>query len=253
MAKIKLSLILTALVFLCFSCGQDTSSEDISPPEAPIWCEKSVEYAEIETGIDAVPQGNWIYLEWEPNTDEDLAGYQVWRMAEDDTTETFQLLQILTLTQLTNPNQPNFTDMSSEVAPDPSTGFERGYYYSLNAFDDLGNQSSFSDTIYYELLRKPQSLSIDAGLDTVRWSYPVLPEQDVYFVIRIVRAFSGDYVWLAKYYVYQEPFAVLYNFDEGAGLMGIGEYYMRIDVSYMNTVDELYNGAESNLYYFTIQ
>jgi len=253
MKKLSLPLICLSCLMV-FSCGEDTIDEDITAPMPPELVEKSVEYAMVENGIDAVPGGNWIYLQWDPNTEDDLAGYQIWRMAEDDTNQTFLLLQNLSLTQLTSIEQPEFTDMSPEVAPNPFTGFGRGYYYYITAYDDMGNQSAASDTAYYKLLKKPQSLSVDADLDTVRWSYPIAPEEDVYFVLRIVRVPSGDYVWITRYYNFQDPFAVPYNFDGSAiGFMGSGKYYFRVDVSYLTDYGDLYNGAESNLLYYTVE
>ena len=202
-------IIIACIALLIISCAQESDEEDTSSPASPQIISKSVEWAQIETGIDAVPEGNWIYMEWHANQEEDLEGYQIWRRGEDDTVDTYLLLDILPLTLLYDPANPEYTDMSPEVAPNPLTGEARGYYYYLTAYDKNGNQSLPSDTIYYKLMRKPIAVFLDAEYDTVKWSYPYNVGYDVEFVIRVFRMDNGNYVWSVKYSGGQEPYACL--------------------------------------------
>ena len=72
-------------------------------------------------------------------------------------------------------------------------------------------------------------------------------------MIRVYRQDTGLYVWRAKYSGGQDPYAVKYNFDNSSNLLGLGDYYLRVDV-YPKTVPyEKYSGAESNLHTFTVQ
>ena len=241
------------MLLLFISCGENSEENDVSAPEAPEMIVKSVEFAQIETGVDAVPEGDWIYFEWEPNDEEDLEGYEIWRMGEDDSLQVFELIEILSLTQMANASQPEYTDRMAIVAPDPNSGDARGYYYYVTAYDGSGNISSPSDTVYYKLLRKPLSVSIDSDLETVRWSYPYNLEQDVKFIIRVVRQSTGQHVWLVQYSVGQDPYEVSFNFDGSALLMGPGDYYLRVDVTPSIIIGNKYSGAESQIHEFTIQ
>ncbi len=240
-------------MFIIFSCAEDTLDNDIVAPAPPEFIQKSVEFAQIETGIDAVPQGNWIYLEWVPNTEEDLEGYEIWRRFEDDSSQSFTLLEILPLTQIFDPQNPQYTDRSPEIAPDPLTGQERGYYYYLTAYDENGNISIPSDTVYYRLMRKPVSVSFNANYDSVQWSYPYNIQYDIEFVIRLYKEIANTYIWLARYSGGQDPYSVKYNFDGSSGLMGAGEYWLRVDVMPQLDQGDKYSGAESQQYNFTIQ
>jgi len=240
-------------ILLMLSCAKETSEEDISAPASPQMIDKSVEWAQLEAGIDAVPEGDWIYLEWEANQEEDLEGYQIWRMAEEDTAETYTLLEILPLSQLMEPEAPEYTDMSPEAAPDPQTGEGRGYYYYLTAYDQTGNQSLPSDTVYYKLMRKPIAVNIAVNLDTIRWSYPYNLDYDVDFAIRVFRADNGYYIWSVKYSGGQDPYAVKFNYNGSANYMGMGDYLLRVDIMPKFILEEKYSGAESNYYYFTVE
>ena len=249
----KILLIGIAAIMLFVGCGQDSDDTDTVAPDAPLFVQKSVEFAEVEFGIDAVTQGNWIYLEWLPNQEDDLEGYQLWRKGENDTTGIFTMLDILPVTQLIDASNPEYSDMSPEIAPNPSSGMTEGFYYYLTAYDRNGTISAPSDTVYYMLMRKPIAVNMDAAYDTVRWSYPFNTGIDVEFVIRVYRQDSGFYIWRSKYSGGQDPFTVKYNFDNSANLMGVGDYYLRVDVYPKTIQDEKYSGAESNLHAFTVQ
>lgn len=238
---------------LLSSCGKNSDVDDVDPPAPPEMIVKSVEFAQNETGVDAVPDGDWIFFEWEPNNEEDLEGYEVWRRPEADSLQVYQLIDILSLTQMSNADEPDYFDRTADVAPDPNTGEARGFYYYVTAYDGSGNISASSDTVYYKLLRKPLAASIDSTSSTVRWSYPYNLEMDVKFIIRVTRKTTGQYIWLAQVGSGQDPYAVDFNFDGTALLMGAGDYYLRIDVTPSIIYDNKYSGAESQLHEFTVQ
>jgi len=62
--------------FTFHSCGLDI--EDPTPPSPPVWVQKSLPEEWPERGIDAHESGG-IYLEWEPNLEEDVTSYYIYR------------------------------------------------------------------------------------------------------------------------------------------------------------------------------
>ena len=98
-----------------------TSMPDIIPPKKPV--------IKTATVVD-----NHIRIEWFPDFNSDLAGYNIYRSAKNDTTNQNKKLNI-------NPiaNDVNlFTDIFAKQ------GIE--YVYSVEAFDTSGNHSDLSDS-----------------------------------------------------------------------------------------------------------
>ena len=67
-----LTLLTINLSLLTIQCGLDI--EDPTPPSSPVWVQKSLPEEWPERGIDAHESGG-IYLEWEPNPEENIASY----------------------------------------------------------------------------------------------------------------------------------------------------------------------------------
>jgi hypothetical protein len=134
--------LITFCVFITLdSCGLDI--EDSTPPSTPQWIEKSMPDEWPERGVDAHKNSD-VYLEWENNPEEDIVAYYVYR-AELDLTDNnmseFSLLMRLEAEALTK------TEYLDDQA---TTGV--GYFYKLKSLDDSNNLSSYSDTVYYDLL-----------------------------------------------------------------------------------------------------
>jgi len=88
-------------------------SEDKTPPQVP-------------TGLDIVPSDTGAFLSWNDNSEEDLAGYRVFR--SESANGTFR-----PITERLNPTTGFF---------DP--GYRPGVYYSVSAVDEFGNESARS-------------------------------------------------------------------------------------------------------------
>ncbi len=98
---------------LMLSC----QSIDTNPPAVP-------------TGLDSVTGDEAVYLTWNPNAEEDLAGYRVYRN-----------------------NQPSgYFRMIAEVKENYYVDYDvqngTTYYYCVSAFDKNGNESELSDVIF---------------------------------------------------------------------------------------------------------
>jgi hypothetical protein len=123
------------------SCGLDI--EDPTPPSSPVWFQKSLPEEWPERGIDA-HETEGIYLEWEPNPEENVTAYLVFcarYYQENDSLGDYEKLG-----RNTSESTISFNFLHSEAA------IRTNYYYKLKAEDSAGNYSVFSDSIGYTLL-----------------------------------------------------------------------------------------------------
>jgi fibronectin type 3 domain-containing protein len=89
---------------------------DVFPPAVPL-------------GLMAVAGVNSIELAWQPNTEEDLAGYQVYRSTGGDAPE-----------RIAGPvDAPNFSDRAVEIG--------KKYSYTITSIDRTGNESARSAAV----------------------------------------------------------------------------------------------------------
>ena len=141
-------LIITLFIFL-ISCGDEPKH-----PSSPVWVEKSRPEDLEEKGIDAHnvniidPEKNSIKLMWHPNPEEDIWKYYVYRTksVDEETNNPIDFSSILT------------TESDTSFI-DENVGLYVEYYYYLKVENFDGINSAPSDTISYELLRKPQAIS----------------------------------------------------------------------------------------------
>src|SRR5258708_35837218 len=83
----------------------------------------------VPAGVMAVAGVNSIELAWQPNTEEDLQGYQVYRSVEGSTPE-----------RIAGPvDAPNFSDRTVEIG--------KKYSYTSTAIDRTGNESGHSAAV----------------------------------------------------------------------------------------------------------
>lgn len=103
------------------------------------------------TGIRTISLDNAVQLDWIPNSESDLAGYNVWVSKRYDGNYTF----------IGSTQQPIFTD---DGAVNGVT-----YYYGLTAYDFEGNESAMSRDVVYDTPR-PE------GYDVVLYNYVTTPD-----------------------------------------------------------------------------
>jgi hypothetical protein len=83
----------------------------------------------VPAGLMAVAGVNSIELAWQPNTEEDLAGYQVYRATGGSAPE-----------RIAGPvDAPNFSDRTVEIG--------KKYSYTITSIDRTGNESAHSATV----------------------------------------------------------------------------------------------------------
>ena len=110
-----LAILLIAVLFGGISgCYIDTDSTDDEPPAVP-------------RGVRTITGDAEVIIEWYPNGEYDLAGYQVWRGRDGD-------------------NFDNLADVSEHTTRYIDTTVRNGetYYYAVTAYDTDGNESELS-------------------------------------------------------------------------------------------------------------
>ena len=108
---------------------------DVTPPKKPI----------IKS---AKADGDKLIIEWFQNFEPDLAGYDIYRKAKNDTVNKKEKLNVSTISK----KSIVFTDIFAEKAIE--------YQYSIVAFDTSGNYSEFSD-FYSAILIDTAKISKD--------------------------------------------------------------------------------------------
>jgi hypothetical protein len=206
---------------LVAGCGQDSEDADTTPPVAPVLKPRSLDSLYAETGIrpepGTTPREYFIRIEWYRNREEDLAGYYVYRRGELATEFPQTPLDNLIVGQDISPYEdPHFIDYDTEnLAPDEMTGETRGYYYAVQAYDQLGNVSDFSASAYYRLIANPQNLAVTSpspGQHYLEWTYEGGPDVFYdYFMIRVWDEETGQRAWHMKYTAFGSTHSVALN------------------------------------------
>jgi len=165
-------------LFAILSCQNDgTSSED--RPSAVQLIEKSEEHALTETGIDAIPETNAIYIEWQLHEDSEVNKYEVYRRSELQST--FVLINTV--------EEPFYSDSGVEL--------NVRYYYYILAMNYDHEKSVPSDTVDYKLLEKPSRLSPAGG---TAGKNPTFEWEDINqandYIVRVKRSDNNQNVWL---------------------------------------------------------
>jgi len=207
--------IVVACFLLCLGCS--TEFEDKGPPP-PTLLPPPDDLAVVEKGIDAVPEGDAIQLDWLPSDGQEVAGYRLYRRA--GRTGAFLLLKSFRAQDTT------FVDPS---------GIEVGtrYFYFMTAVDRAGREGSPSDTVDYMLVPKAFSLHCTATPTPIfRWHVHDYPAQ---YVLKLFDLNDGTKIWFS---VVQSDYAdqdeeVPYNWDGTAAIpvLTAGRTYRwRVDV-----------------------
>lgn len=208
-------------------CAQEQMATDTTPPPSPAFVARSADTALVETGIDAVPEGNWIFLAWLPSEAEDLAGYRLYRQVDSLNAPAPDLIVDLSLEEVAGHDTITYLDMDPDLAPDSQSGLSNGYYYWVSAYDDQGNESPWSPSSYYKLMLKP-SLYAPVQQDSTwlfGWSYTQMGLGQ-HFIIRLFRAQGSAWIplWVQEYTL-QNPLEVTYP-----DTLSAGDYHYQVDV-----------------------
>ncbi|PIS27535.1 MAG: hypothetical protein COT43_09895 [Candidatus Marinimicrobia bacterium CG08_land_8_20_14_0_20_45_22] len=247
--EIVLSLILIS-VFILDGCGD--SLEDPTPPSRPQWVEKSAPEDSIEHGIDADPIDDYIFLEWHPNSDDDISAYKIYR-AENNASAKFSLLA----------DVDAFSTFGGDtIYIDDSVELNKIYYYYLLAVDQAGNKSEPSDTIRYGLIQKTD---LNYPLIAITEKRPRFEWHDFtsfsyQYIIRVEKLSPLEVIWIYRFNKtnYADTFqSMLFDNNNTASeheLTAGTSYRWRVDAIYLvDPSDRDISGSESQWGYFSIK
>ncbi len=221
------------VLLICFcaaGCVSEKIAADLDPPPVPQFVTRTSDLSLVEHGIDAVAEGNYIYIAWNPSDAGDLSGYKVYRQAQDSISFLPpELIEDLPLSELSSASAPDYTDRSSLLSPNAQTGLSQGFYYWVSAYDASGNESGLSESAFYKLLPKatlsPPVQQNDSLV--IQWSYATAAVSQVdYFVVRLFQSGGGAWepFWLQQH-AFFDPLRVVYPQSLAAG-----SYRVQVDV-----------------------
>lgn len=215
------------VVFIGTSCSVDPTATQREQPDPPRFILKSDDQANMEYGIDAIPEGDGIFLIWQNMNNNQVKWTKIYRRAEFE--NGFQFL--------TSVNEPESTFVDYDLE------LEMRYYYYLKSVDKRRFDSLPSDTLSYMLLPKATNLnhSLDA-IPTFVWHYPFV--SPVGFLLRLEDVSSNEVVWMSLVTSFDSIVEINYNWDNRAMLDSIPSgrsFRWRVDV----LGPDLFSGSES--------
>ncbi len=241
----RFGMLIASLALLGTGCERG-SNKDTVAPDPPVVLPASECTSADEQGIDAVPDRDRIRLEWWVGSEEDLAGYEIYRHREGEAVDS--LVAVLLIEEI-----------SGEVAfyEDEDVALQMRYFYTIKAFDEANNASTVSDTLTYMLLSKlmpdqPRGDITDRIPEFVfQWGDDPLPI--VSYVIKVTDV-MGTYLWISDLFIAQEydtPVHIVYNVDGRANSDSLESavYFWRVD----GVGAEEYSGSESYWMRFKVQ
>lgn len=248
-----------ALVLLACA-GEETLGSDNTPPEEPVMVEHLGDSGDLHgediinycnnvgyenNGIDAVPEDDWIKIQWQTLLDNDIDYLQIYRF-------NLQENQTEKIDSVTYSTQNYYIDQFLNY--DPSTN--KNWFYYLKVYDTSGN-FSISDTTCYRLLQKPELLSpFDGSIYTPGEELFFEWNEDAEAIEYRLLVFNENYELLWTYEPTDHPGGSFYEVEyTGPDLSNYNTIYWRVDAfgnslteSIQGTNYTIYSGSESQVY-----
>jgi hypothetical protein len=134
--------LLLGLIFAIFQCKNKTVSPG-PKPERVLMVPGRADTSAVEEGMDAIPEGDRIHVEWISSSDDNVTSYELYR--RDD-----RQAEFVKVTTVQKPSR-QFDDSG------PVLNVRFWYYVVAVTFDGL--RSDPSDTLSYKLIVKPDGLT----------------------------------------------------------------------------------------------
>jgi len=255
----KLLYVLVAVPCLLLSAcaGNDPLKVDKIPPDEPLlikhigdtgdgmilseYSPDSIFVTDDNNGIDAESDGDWIKLQWNHLTDNDLSAIKIYRYATG-----YPAVEIESIL----PDREYYIDRLSNTGG--LNARETVWNYYIKPIDRAGN-FSISDTVSYRLINKAQLISPyeDALLDNSNITFNFIKSGPVSKLRLLVFDEYKQYIWHRDIYVTEDnSFSAFYDGEN----LGNGIYYWRVD-SFGDSNEEgiFLSGSESKERKFTIE
>ncbi|MGC9363200.1 MAG: hypothetical protein ACP5FZ_01375 [Fidelibacterota bacterium] len=233
-------------------CGENI--EDPDPPTAPHWVAPTEPAVSRGRGIRPYNEGDGIILEWHPNPEEDLSGYKLYRAAYTELDESegeFTLIADINAFSLGGTDTSYIDDLVQ---------FSIDYYYYLRAYDQAGNKSISSDTIWFSLIPKTDPLTpigqLSAPPVNFEW-YDNTNSASEYIIFLETVAPRND-IWISRFSRpnYGDSFqSKPFNFDGYAEALISGQNYRWCvkAIVYIDNFGNMWRGSISNWAYFSLE
>ncbi len=188
------------------SCD-NSQKPDLPPPAKVQLVPHSSDMAAVEMGIDAVPESDGIKLQWFSPHDQNLKKYSVYRRKSQETY--FKVIKTIDLETAFPGQDTVYTDN------DPDMQFYRYTYYYVTGTNRDDLEGPPSDTLRYQLLRKPTTYNPNGetinGLPAFYWDFPEIATPDS-FILRIEVEYLNLLHYVAKFQSnYDSPYGQTLN------------------------------------------
>lgn len=232
-------LLFVSLLFI--SCGKDIDNIDEEGPARPTFKVPTIDSDSEERGIDAVSDGDYITIEWQPNGESDLAGYKLFRGESNNIDSTW--------IELTN----DLDKMdSSYIDDDFDLLNNRLWFYRVSAYDENDNDSDTSIVIRYKLLYKPNVVmeKIDNN-GNIRITVIYQGELgSISYILRFYDETELITVHVIEELISQNTEVFEFSLDDLGISTDIDDLRLRVDVS-PNPFQKNFEGSESNIVIMT--
>lgn len=197
-----LTIIISFLLIILGGCtGKEVFSSDDREPDRPSLIPHlgsigdGVFFSEDNNGIDTVPDGNWLRIQWDRIDDPDLDYMKIYRFGE------YSPVTLVDSLSRSRVQRNEYLDDSLHRF-DP-VGQKWSYFTEL--FITNGNYS-VSDTVDYVLMEKPFLLAPDNYEQVEHNSllFEWLPTDDTIHYRLLVLGPNREYIWHEDYYVIED-------------------------------------------------
>lgn len=217
--------LLLGVFFIILNCKKQLIN-DADTPEKVVFLPAVSDTCRVERGIDTIPEGDAIYLQWIPSDEDMVLGYEIYR--SNARGGSYQLI-----------TDPYLLVRSDSVFIDDGITIDQRYYYYILAVNDEDVRSDPSDTLDYQVIDKAVQLHLKDGevpsRPVFQWKDPIDGGASPYYVIRLMDVAADHYVWIAKVDPRFDEFQeVGYNADGSATMDSLetgGIYDWRIDIA----------------------
>jgi hypothetical protein len=233
-------------LFTIFYCKQKVTVES-EKPSPIVFLQNGSDTSQFESGIDAIPEGDFIRLEWIPSSEDIVSGYEIYRR----TTRGGSFQRIATAEEV---------EAYRDAYIDETVGIGTRYFYYILAVTPDGEKSNPSDTLDYVLIKKAKLIgpigNTNDRIPVFRWN----DENDVTqqgYVIRLIEQNTENYIWIHLLAGDQinwggQEQSIRFNVDHSAKIDSLEvnqSYQWRIDI----VGPEMNCGSESVWREFTVK
>jgi hypothetical protein len=184
-----------------YGCGENSSSEDDIAPQKPVIMPRSDDGAYPQQGVRPEPSQSWdnywVKVEWQRNPETDVKGYSIWRGTYNYLDGRRYRIDDVEFGSSSGSAVYSWIDVGEGTGGAdnilaPILNEPQEYFWQIQAYDESGNVSEFSDTVFYALIGNPYQTSVvHEGPHTylLSWRYPLGMGLD--YKIRVYSRYYG--------------------------------------------------------------